>query len=159
VLHELKSVFNIDHLEVIGQELKELILNDFFHSLLRRFATSSTSISRLGINESCNHSSGLIEGSSQISIGVETKHQRVVLGRHTVDECKVTSVVGEIGNSVIVFQRLLVKNEVSSEDLLTDEEVAISEEQRSVFFLGNLTAILDGAAHLLHGLPLVLTVL
>lgn len=67
--------------------------------------------------------------------------------------------IGEVRNGVVVVQRLLVEKEVSTKDVLTDEEVSVGEEQGSVFFLGNLSSVLDGAAHLLHSFPLVFTVL
>lgn len=64
-----------------------------------------------------------------------------------------------VWNGVVVVQRLLVELEVATEDVLTNEQVAISEEQGSVLLLGDLSSVLNGAAHLLHGFPLVLTVL
>lgn len=67
--------------------------------------------------------------------------------------------IGEVGDHVVVLHRLLVEHEVSTENVFTDEEVTISKEQSSILFLSDLSSVLNGAAHLLHGFPLVFTVL
>jgi hypothetical protein len=159
VLHGLKSILNIEHLEVLGQELEELVLDDFLDGLFGRFTTTGSSIRRLSIDKGGDHSSRLVERGGKISVGVKSEHQWVILGRHGIDEGKVTGMIGEVRNGVVVVKRLLVENEVSTEDVFTDEEVSVGEEQSSIFFLSNLSSVLDGAAHLLHGFPLVLTVL
>jgi len=60
MLHGFKSIFDIEHLEIFGQELNEFVLNHFLDELFGRFTTSSTGISGLSINKSSNHSSGSI---------------------------------------------------------------------------------------------------
>lgn len=86
MLHGFKSILNIEHLEVLGQELKELVLNNFLDSLFRRFTTTGSSIRRLSINKSSDHRSRLVERGSEISVGVKSKHKWVILSRHGVDE-------------------------------------------------------------------------
>ena len=73
--------------------------------------------------------------------------------------------IWEVRNGVInsfrvlgSLQVLLIELEVASEDLLTDPEVAVSEEEVTIHFLSNLSSVLNGAAHLLHGFPLIFPV-
>jgi len=64
-------------------------------------------------------------------------------------------VVGEVRNQVVVVEVLLVELEAAAEDFLTDEEISIGEEEVAIEFLGDLSTILDGASHQLHGVPLI----
>jgi len=131
VLHGLKSILNIEHFEILGQELKELVLDDFLDGLLGRFTTSSGGIRRLSIDKGGDHSSRLVERGGKISVGVKSEHQWVILGRHGIDEGKVAGMIGEVRNGVVVVKRLLVENEVSTENVFTDEEVSKSEALNS----------------------------
>lgn len=63
--------------------------------------------------------------------------------------------VGEVRNQVVVVEVLLVELEATAEDFLTDEEISIGEEEVAIEFLGDLSTILNGASHQLHGVPLI----
>ena len=73
--------------------------------------------------------------------------------------------VGEVRNGVVdsirvlsSLQILLVELEVATEDLFTNPKVTVGEEEVTIHFLGDLSTVLDRAAHFLHSFPLVLSV-
>jgi chloramphenicol 3-O-phosphotransferase len=73
--------------------------------------------------------------------------------------------VGEVRNGVVdsirvlsSLQILLVELEVATEDLFANPEVTVGEEEVTIHFLGDLSTVLDRAAHFLHSFPLVLSV-